>query len=813
MKKIFLLTLVLLNISAAIAQPPNDGFYLDGVDDFLELADSDNINTTTVNNRTLEGYFKVDDATNRQVIYEEGGGSRGIIMYVENDYIVVGGFNRANSDYTPRWNGTFFREPISDDTWYHVALVFDNVTTPVNNPIAASDNTSLKWYLDGTLMDSRAGFEIRSHSGDVNLGYSDSNIRYPNCGTWTAGGTSEYCFDSNSQSNSSNYFAGNLWGFRIWDDVRTATEIDDNKDILITTVGTDNLVAALDGDTITYLDDNDDIINDSSSNKTIITWSATASTTSWTTGSNWVGGNVPDATKLESVVIPSSTNYPVLTAHIEVGELTVDATASITVNAGATLDVYYDVTNNGTITLENDAALLTRENIPVSGTGDFVVKRDSPNYTNRYFYSYWSTPIDESSSTIATLFPNVGGYDYYWNASTTNAAWNNDHTDMEVGRGYAFRANHFNVETATFTGTVNNGDITETVYYTVDPGTSESGYNIIGNPYPSAIDWETFQSDNSDEIEGTVYYWRQTQAPIGDNLASDYIEYNSTGSNPLGAADGNISTAQGFAVQAKSGTSGTVTFRNKHRVVANNDQFFRPNSETPFVYAENTPENNQTDGRISLRLSGGGFYATQLLGFIPQGTNGYDDAYDGHFINEGNTIEFYSHIGTTTEKLSIQALPELTTTNVEVSLGYEVRANTAYTIAIDAEFIDSNFDIILEDRTLNIFTDLRQVAYTFPGVAGEENNRFYLHFDQRILNTEDFQLNDTNVYAYFTDDILTVKTTHTDLETVTVYNMTGQKLFSTDFTTEITAKGLAKGIYIVQFRNASGATITKKIIK
>mmetsp|Transcript_17990 Transcript_17990/g.44942 ORF Transcript_17990/g.44942 Transcript_17990/m.44942 type:complete len:814 (+) Transcript_17990:119-2560(+) len=813
MKKLLLPTIFLLSILTAIAQPPTDGFYLDGVDDFIELSDSDNINTTIVTNRTIEGYFKVDDATSRQVIYKEGGGSRGIVLYVENDYVVVGAYNRSSGDYTPRWNGTYFREPISDDTWYHIALVFDNVAVPVNDPIAASDNTSFKWYLDGTLMDSRAGFEVRGHSGDINLGRSDSNVRYPNCGTWTSGGSSEYCFNSNSQSSSNNYFAGNIWGFRIWDDVRTATEIDDNKDILITTVGTDNLVAALDGDTVTYLDDDDAVVNDSSSNKTIITWSATASTTSWTTGSNWVGGNAPDATKLESVVIPSSTNYPVLTAHTEIGELTVNATASITVNAGATLDVYYDLENNGTITLENDAALLARENIPVSGTGDFVVKRDSPNYSNTLFYSYWSTPIDESSSTIATLFPEVGGFDYYWNASATNAAWNNNHTDMEVGRGYALRANHLNVETATFTGTVNNGDITEPVYYTVDPGTSESGYNIIGNPYPSAISWEAFQSDNSDEIEGTVYYWRQTEAPIGDNLASDYIEYNNTGSNPLGAADGNITTAQGFAVQAKSGTSGTVTFKNSHRIIANNAQFFRSTTETAYAYAENTPENSQTDGRISLRLSGGGFYATQLLGFLPEGTEGYDDSYDGHFINEGNAIEFYSHIGATTEKLSIQALPELATTNIEVSLGYEVRTNTAYTIAIDAEFLDSSFDIILEDRTLNTFTDLRQVAYTFQGVSGEDNNRFYLHLDQRTLNTEDFQLNDTNIYAYFSDDVLTVKTTQTNLETVTVYNMTGQKLFSADFDTEITAKGLAKGIYIVQFRNASGAKITKKIVK
>ena len=68
----------MLFVLGVTAQPPNEGYYLDGIDDFLPLENSDNINTLTVNNRTVEGYFKVDNASNRQVIYEEGGGVRGI---------------------------------------------------------------------------------------------------------------------------------------------------------------------------------------------------------------------------------------------------------------------------------------------------------------------------------------------------------------------------------------------------------------------------------------------------------------------------------------------------------------------------------------------------------------------------------------------------------------------------------------------------------------------------------------------------------------------------------------------------------------
>ncbi|MEM6685559.1 MAG: T9SS type A sorting domain-containing protein [Bacteroidota bacterium] len=695
-----------------------------------------------------------------------------------------------------------------------MAIVFENLSTPVNNPISASDNTGFKWYLDGTLMDSRAGFEIRGHSGDINLGRSDSNMRFANCSTWTAGGSSEYCFNNNTQVGQGNYFKGNIWGFRIWDDVRTAAEIDNNKDVLITTVGTDGLLAALDGDTVSYLDDSDDVITDTGSNQTVITWSPNAASTSWTTGTNWTGGVAPDPTKRESVVIQSSINYPELDAHIIVGELTVDASASITVNAGATLDVYYDLINNGTITVENDGALLARENIPVAGTGNFVIKRDSPNYENSLFFSFWSTPIQEANSSIATIFPSVGGFGYYWNASATNAFWNNDQTEMEVGRGYALRANRLGVETAIFDGTVSNGDVDEPVFYTVDPNTGESGYNIIGNPYPSAIDWQLFHADNADDIEGTVYFWRQTEAPTGDNLASDYIEYNNTGSNPLGAADGHIGTAQGFAVQAKSSGSGTVTFKNSHRLIAKNTQFFRPASTGVFTpeSVNVTTENTNLDGRLSLRLSGSGLYVTQLLGFIPQGTVNFDDLYDGIFINEGAGIEFYSLLAT--DKLSIQALPALTNTNIEVPLGYEVVSNGTYTLAIDAEYLSQDFDIILEDRYQGTFTDLRQTSYTFTTSPTEENDRFFLQVQYRnTLNIDDVEISEDQVSVLFGEDDLQTITKRTDFESITLFDISGKQLLQREYASAIAMPQLARGVYIVQYTTETGAILTKKILK
>ena len=65
MKKIIFLWFLFLT-TVLVAQPgPNDGVAFNGVDQYFIMPDSDNINTTSVDNRTIETYFKVTDGTNR----------------------------------------------------------------------------------------------------------------------------------------------------------------------------------------------------------------------------------------------------------------------------------------------------------------------------------------------------------------------------------------------------------------------------------------------------------------------------------------------------------------------------------------------------------------------------------------------------------------------------------------------------------------------------------------------------------------------------------------------------------------------------
>jgi hypothetical protein len=91
---------------------------------------------------------------------------------------------------------------------------------------------------------------------------------------------------------------------------------------------------------------------------TTTTWNGSASTV-WTDCANWSYGKVPDATT--SGVIPTGQpRYPVLTTGgtYPVLNLTVDASALLTLNSGATLQVNGNFANSGTATLSGTVAFV-----------------------------------------------------------------------------------------------------------------------------------------------------------------------------------------------------------------------------------------------------------------------------------------------------------------------------------------------------------------------------------------------------------------------------------------------------------------------
>ncbi|MBC8468670.1 MAG: hypothetical protein H8D56_04295, partial [Planctomycetes bacterium] len=64
----------------------------DGVDDGVHIPDAATINTSTHQNRTVVAIFQCADVTKpeKQVVYEEGGTTRGLTIYVHEGLVYAG---------------------------------------------------------------------------------------------------------------------------------------------------------------------------------------------------------------------------------------------------------------------------------------------------------------------------------------------------------------------------------------------------------------------------------------------------------------------------------------------------------------------------------------------------------------------------------------------------------------------------------------------------------------------------------------------------------------------------------------------------
>ena len=488
--------------------------------------------------------------------------------------------------------------------------------------------------------------------------------------------------------------------------------------------------------------------------------------------------------------------------------LNVSSTGSVVIATSTSIIVQTNLDNLGSFTIEDKGSLLMLDD---SGTvfGNYLVKRNTPNNLDIYMYSFFSSPMVEEDSNINTIFDPTDII-YYWD-TTNNPTYYvfiphedgmGNSNKLGLGKGYSVAPTSMTgVVTRTFTGKINTGDITVPVYYTdssSSPG--QFGYNIIGNPYPSAIDWFAFKADNASTITGTMYLFRDQTGSV--QYGSDYIAVNKLGTVPYDEGNEFVGSAQGFVVRTNA--NGNVLFKNSHRV-ANNEQFFRNSTQSRL----------STAGNSWLKISGTANKSSILIGFNSNGTTEFDDDYDGAFIGAADPLQFYSLMGT--EKLLINAQPELTSpNNVSIPLGIKPESTGFYTISIEEEFINPDYLIILEDTQTSTITDLGLGDYSFNVSSTiEDNSRFIIHYEydttlgnSNLINEDDFKI-------YFNENNLNLKITDGQSlpETVSVYSLNGRLVFKSSYAEIISTNNLPSGVYVINLNFNDKKVVPKVVVK
>lgn len=523
-----------------------------------------------------------------------------------------------------------------------------------------------------------------------------------------------------------------------------------------------------------------------------------------------------------------------------------EVNAPVTVGPNTYLDVHDYFENNSTIIVESDGSLIQRNDNGVNTGNNITVRRETSSY-QLYDYTYWSSPVNGvtlggagmpfsswnlgyaysytpanfiDNITAETGNPPADGFDDDENDWTPAGAG----TTMDPGRGYAIMApttgSFPTTNTVTFNGQANNGSITETMTFSPSADTTDD-YNLVGNPYPSALHANTFINLNAvanNRISGTLYFWTH-RTPIDDDapgpdqqnfISADYATYTLSGGTSSGpgipAPTGNIATGQGFFVEAQ--TSGAdVEFNNSMRGQYNNSNFYRPSVDRQ--------ESETTIDRVWLNLEKGNLFSQQLVAFFDHTTVGYDQAYDGPAYPSGNPVSFYSFVDE--KPYRIQARPGFSTDDI-VPLGFVSQLDSEYSIKLaDAEGIPSQTDVpvYLEDKFTGIVHNLKDGPYNFTTLAGQFDNRFVLRFNTTALGVDEVA-STSGVQVAVKSGEISIRSSLGNISSVMVFDLLGRQLYNSpslsDTTHQIAGKQFAHQALIVKVKLESGQYLTKKIV-
>lgn len=487
----------------------------------------------------------------------------------------------------------------------------------------------------------------------------------------------------------------------------------------------------------------------------------------------------------------------------------------VTINSGHTLrlDNEVVVSGGGSLFFENNASLIQINDVAVN-SGSITYKRITTPIL-RTDYTYWSSPVDNfnlGGITPGTLY-------YSFNAAANSWTWAPSGTKMDVGKGYIVRGpSNYSTTTpatflATFIGKPNNGMVSV-------PIASTATFNLVGNPYPSAIDADIFINTNAGIIDGTLYFWTHN-TPIANNVYSsdDYAVYNLSGGVGTRASvssgvnntipDGKIASGQSFFVTSVNG-GGTAAFNNSMRVIGDNARFFKLE---PIRGQDNrTVKKN----RIWLNLlnSQGAFKQT-LIGYIEGATNDYDSSFDGESQGGNKYLNFYSIHQDKNFAIQGRALPFKKTDIVR--LGFSTTIEGIFTINIDAvDGLFSRQEVFVEDRLNDVIFDLKSGSYTFDTKAGVFDDRFVLRYTDKPIMPAVVERTEDYIRVINKNKQIQINSEGGKIDKVTIYDLSGRKIYQRNnvdaIVFSVSCLVSHQEVLLVKIVLQSGHTVVRKML-
>lgn len=529
---------------------------------------------------------------------------------------------------------------------------------------------------------------------------------------------------------------------------------------------------------------------------------ANTNTGNWNVATNWIPATVPLIT--DCVVIPTGKTVTISNGNAVAKNISVASGAVVTVSSGRALKVEETVLNNGTINVNSGGNFLqtSSSKTSFSGNGTFSAKKDVTDMNNlissgKRDFVYWSSPV--AAQIVQSFSPGTPNNQRLQYTEATDYFIITPDLEFLPAKGYALGAETNLPDgystTYTFTGKPNNGD------YSVGITKAGQGYNLVGNPYPSNIDFDLLYANNSTIILNKFWRWRNDTYTAGQQgagyIGNNYIVYNGTGGQTPSTSR-QIVVGQGFIVEKSAAGSANLNFFNSDRVSAAGN-FFQKSSS-----AEN---------RFWLTLtSPTGITNTQLIGYTSGATNGFDINFDAEALDLSSDLFYTPLLG---KKLVVQGKDAGFQVSDNVKLGANFFSNGNYTISIEQpEGIFSNSqNVFLKDNLLNTYTDLKLGSYTFAASAGLNESRFEIVYEQSVLGTSQAVHSELIIYKKGENYIVLAPKSVDRIEVLDAAGRLLKIIPGSSTTIEIGTSTFSNGVYILNIKYKDGTILAKKIKK
>lgn len=411
----------------------------------------------------------------------------------------------------------------------------------------------------------------------------------------------------------------------------------------------------------------------------------------------------------------------------------------VSIEGNLILDSGDVITNNNLEVVSSNTAngMILQEGGEV--VGEITFRRKIPNKTG---YHYLSSPIQNATladinddftlvslggDLTSTPFPNIYIYDEA-NPSTHNTdGWvvpENLSHPMNPGEGFATYI-PANTE-IDFTGYPNNGNIDLPLSYTHSgedpadhPMCPPDGWNLVGNPYPSALDWDKIEKP--DQFHPGLYLWN----PFVNKYAT-YINGVTTngGSNRIAAF-------QGFFLRTDN-ENDTLKLRNYQRLLDSTESttFFKKAEKEMFKFA----------------ITMGNEYDEAVVYLSQEQTQGYNKDLDNFKMEITSYTSPLIFIEDEKYQYAIKSINESNYYDEIVKLSFYAPLNGDYTLKKrQLDWNTYKASPLVLDKKTGKTVDLSQMDYKFTSTKGTHDDRFEIIFQPQTVGTNNSSITDFSV--------------------------------------------------------------------